>query len=193
MAKGNTKPRAPRTKANVPGGSAAGPRAAKTGDNSANMTPDEERQLFTSIRGKWLSAQSALKVAESKVDDVVAEARGAGFTKKMLQIADDLLTTRGESKIKGEVTERLKVARMIGHPMGQQFDLFEKGVAAKVATVDRAYDEGKQASMENRPAKPADAPGTPGYDAYMRGFHDHQQSLAGGIKPLDQQAPQGRA
>jgi len=187
-------PRAtPRTKANVPGGKAAGKGPPRAGDNSKNLTPDEERALFLSVRGKWQAAQNAVKVAEAKVDDVVAEARSAGFTKKMLQIADDLVTTRGESKIKGEIGDRLKVARMIGHPMGQQYDLFEKGVAAKVATVDRAYDEGKQASMENRPAKPNDAPGTPGYEAYMRGFHDHQQTIAGGIKPLDQQAPHGNA
>jgi hypothetical protein len=66
--------------------------------------------------------------------------------------------------------------------MGQQYDLFER--PAPMPAVDRAYDEGKMASMQNQPAKPPYDPSVPQYGAYMQGFHDHQATLAGGIKPL---------
>lgn len=184
MAKASTTPRKPRarTKPNVPG--VAGNARASAGNNSAKMSLAEEQELFTSVRRKWLEVESRQKVIDKQREDVVAEARAGGFTKKMLQIADDLATTRGEAKIKGELTDRLHVARLIGHPMGAQYDLFEAGVAEKNAagSVDRAYDAGRQQSINNEANKPAGAPGSPEYESHMRGYSEHQTELLGGIK-----------
>ena len=77
-------------------------------------------------------------------------------------------------------TYGLQVARWLGHPMGAQLDMFEAPDRTPIA--DRAYDEGKQASIENRSAKPSYAPETEAYRSYMSGYHDHQRELAGGLK-----------
>lgn len=178
------KPRRQRTKAGVPGTPGAKPsNGSKPGDNAAKMTLAEEREVFGSIRSHWIVAQSKMKIAKRAIDDVVAEAHASGFTKKALEIADDLATMKGEAKVKDAVELRLRIARLIGHPMGAQFDLFAD--AKPQPSVDRAFDEGQMASVENRPAKPDYSPETPEYDAYMRGFHEHQGTLAGGIKATD--------
>ena len=116
--------------------------------------------------------------------DVVSALKADGFTKKQMQIADDLGTVKGAVKIETEVSDRLKVARWIGHALGAQMDLFEQ--PDRTPAVDIAYDEGKRASMTNARAKPDYAPSSPQYAWYMAGYHDHQRELAGGIRaPTD--------
>ena len=184
-----------RTKANVPG--AAGVAGIGPGHNSKpahNLTPDEKRQLFLSHRTSWkahLEKQKALDEARTKL---VAALKNDGFTVKQFELADQLDTLKGEAKVSGEVKDRLQVARWIGHPMGAQLDLFadtgaKPGQPAGAASADAAYDKGKQASMENRPAKPQDegyAADSAQWNHYMAGYHEHQRELGGGIKaPAD--------
>lgn len=182
MAKGKK-----RTKPGVPGASGN----AGKGDNSAKMTLGEQQTLFAQVRSHWIAAQSKIAIAKKLLSDVVAEAREAGFTKQMMEIADKLATTHGEAKITGEVSDRLHVARLMGHAMGAQYDLFEKAAKEGPATVDRSYDEGRQASASNQAAKPPYSPETPEYESYMQGFHDHQGEIAKGFKQPDHLVPVG--
>ena len=173
------RPRKPRTRPDAPGADAPG-----IGDNSragaSRLTPDQERELFLSHRTTWNAWQAKLKAVEAIGIDVKAALKADGFTVKQMQIADDLATVKGEARVVGEVTDRLKVARWIGHAMGAQLDLFEQ--PDRTPIVDRAYDEGKQASMENKPRSPPHAPGTAAYDAWMNGYSDHQEELASKFK-----------
>lgn len=170
---------APRTRATAPRASAAKPRAIKTGDNHVPLTFAQEQSLFLDHRRTIGAALALEEAAKKKRQDAEALARGDGFPTKLFKIARDLATTRGEARVEGDVGDRLKVARFIGHKMGAQWDLFEQASAKPEKSVDRAYDEGRQASAENRPAQPAGSPGSPEYDAHMRGFHDHQGSMLG--------------
>ena len=178
MAKGS-RPRRQRTKSGVPG------EVADTTDVSADdtqqaLTPDEERKLFLNHLSAWNEYQAKLKVVEALGKTVKDALKGDGFTIKMMKIADQLTDVKGETKVKSEIEERLKVARWMGHPLGAQLDLFDQ--PDRTPAVERAYDEGKMASMQDHPARPSYAPETPQYAQYMAGYHDHQRELAGGLR-----------
>lgn len=163
----------------APGGDAAiGP--GHNSSKASKLTLNDERALFMQHRGPWNSAQAKLAVAEKLLADVVAALKADGFTKKQFELADDLGKPKSEARVHAEVRDRLKVAYFMGHPMGGQLNLFDQ--PDRTPVVDRAYDEGKSASMQNKAAQPPNAPDTEAYRAYMAGFHDHQREIAGGIK-----------
>jgi hypothetical protein len=70
--------------------------------------------------------------------------------------------------------------------MGAQLDMFSE--PDRTPATDRAYDEGKQASMENRQGKPPYDPSLPQHQKWLEGYADHQATLAKGFKPLSQKA-----
>lgn len=171
MSKG---PRKAKTKPDAPGA------GHNSGDDKAPLTADEQRQLFLSHRTSWNGWKAKLAVVEKIERDVKAALKADGFTVKQMQIADQLLSVKGEAKVTGEVEDRLKVALWTGHPMGAQLDLFRQ--PDRTPSTDRAYDAGKMCSMENKPAKPPYDPSTPQYERFMAGYHDHQRELVGGLK-----------
>lgn len=170
------------TDPNAPG-AAAGP-----GHNS-KLTFEQEQALFLQHRGPWNAAQAKIAAAEKNLSDVVATLKADGFTKKQFQIADELGKPKGEARVVGEVNDRIRVARFIGHPMGTQMDLFGGGQTVKVPpplTLDACYGEGKRCSMENKPGRPPEHYAADQIQSFMAGFHEHQREIAGGIKaPLD--------
>lgn len=175
---GAGKPRAnPKTKAGVPG--AAGVAAAGHNSKGSKLTSDEERSLFLRHRTSWNEYQAKLKVVEKIGIDVKAALKADGFKVGQMVIADQLTTVKGEAKVVGEVRDRLKVARWIGHAMGNQLDLFEQ--PDRTPSVDRAFDLGVQDSMEGKPRKPPHSPETEQYRSYMAGFDKHQETLRGGV------------
>lgn len=154
------------------------------GDNEATLgdeLSDEERQqLFLNHRERWNQLSAKRKALDAQFDTLKGDLKNDGFTIKMMKIADSLADVQGEAKIRAEVDERLRVARWIGHPLGAQLDLFEQ--PDRTPLVDRAFEAGKIASMENKPAKPPHSPETEPYRAWMDGYHSHQRELAGGLK-----------
>lgn len=196
------KPRTRKTNPKAPGADGAGighNTGADADAGTPKLTMDEERKLFLHHRTQWNTWKAKRVVVDTLERDVKATLKGDGFTVKQMQIADELTTVKGEKKVTGEVQDRFKVARWIGHPMGAQLDLFNQPDRTPIA--ERAYDQGKQASMEDKPASPQYAPETEAYRQYMAGYHDHQRELAGGIKApravedstLANAKPQGQA
>lgn len=177
MAKKTSGQRKPKTKPNAPG-SVPG-HNSDGADETKKLSPDEERQLFLHHRTAWNHWLAKRAVVEQIEKDTKAALKADGFTVKQMQIADDLLTVKGEKKVTGEVADRLKVALWTGHPMGAQLDMFEQ--PDRTPLVDRAYDVGKQMSMENKPLKPPYDPDTEAYRVCAAGYHDHQRQLAGGL------------
>lgn len=171
MARNPRKPRTAKTKPDAPGAAPPG-----AGDNSSKRNADEVRELFTSHRSSWNGYKAKLAVVEKLERDVKAALKADGFTVKQMEIADSLATVKGEAKVTGEVKDRLQVARWIGHPMGAQLDMFEQ--PDRTPAADRAFDEGKQASMENKPRKPPHDPSTTQYGRWMEGYDTHQSDLA---------------
>lgn len=179
MAKRPKKPRA--AKAAPPAN------GSKKGDNGGPpLTFDEERALFLHHRELIETQETKLAAIKLVLDKLYADAKVDGkFTKEEFRIARDLAASpKREAKVQGDVRKRLRVARFIGHPMGAQFDLFE--APDRTPAVERAYDAGKQASMENRPRRPPYSPEVPQYEEWMSGYNAHQEMLAAGFKrPAD--------
>lgn len=173
-----TRPKKPKTKADAPGSTETPPEpghnsGAKT--NASRLTDNEERELFASHRTVW----NTLSAKQKLLDEQWAKAKGAlkgdGFKVLHMQIADSLINPKGEKRIHAEVRDRLWVARMIGHALGRQMDLFE--APDRTPAVDRAYEDGRTTSIDNQPRKCNYDPSTEQYREFMRGYNDHQEEL----------------
>jgi hypothetical protein len=180
MAKnGKTRARKAKTKPDAPGAD-----DADVGHNGGpKLTGDEERALFLRDKDAFKIAQGKLDAATADVRNVRKRIKADGFTVVQVKAAIALETPEGEERIRAEIQERLQAAMWVGVPWGAQLDLFEQ--PDRTPSVDRAYDEGKMASMSNQRAQPGYAPETEAYRSYMAGYHDHQRELAGGLKAPD--------
>lgn len=162
------------------------PRAAP-GNNVKKLEGDEQRAAFLQFNSQISVLRAKEDAAAKLVKDALASAKAAGFLKKDFDIARDLADRKKETKITDDVTRRLRVARWMGHKLGEQLDIFVDAQLQpdRVPIVDRAYDEGKQTSMSGGSPKPSYSPDTDAYRAFMAGYHDHQRELSGGFKTLE--------
>lgn len=175
------KPRAQKTKKSAPGAEALhGKKGHNVKTAAEQRTDDQVRSDYVRLRSPWNGAMANLKAAEKRLADVVASVKAAGFTKKQFQIGDQLGTVKGEARVTGEVADRLKVARWLGHPMGAQLDMFNE--PDRTPLKERAYDAGRMASMQNEPRKPPHSPDTEASRSWLDGYSSHQRELAGGFK-----------
>lgn len=179
-----------RTAPDAPG--AVGPLPPGPGHNSgaaSRLTADQERDLFLRHRGTWNNLTGRQKALDEQWASCKSALKADGFKVVHMNIADSLINPKGEKKVHAEVRDRLWVARMIGHAMGRQYDLFENPPAPDAAAaIERARIAGRQASVDNQPARPPHSPETPEYTAWMNGWHDHQEELLRGFKPLPREA-----
>lgn len=171
-------PQAPK-EAKPPEARPENPRATK-GGNKIELSPDEQRASFLRINQQIVGLRAKADAANKLVKDALADAKASGFLKKDFDIARDLADK--DNKIKDEVTRRLRIAQWLGHPIGAQLDMFAE--PDRTPIVDRAYDDGKMASMEGKPRKPPHAAETDAARAWFGGFDDHQRELQGGFKTL---------
>jgi hypothetical protein len=162
-------------------------RAAKkhnTAAESDQRTEDQIRAGFLHHRQAWNQMTAKQKAIDKQWTDVKAALKADGYKVLHMQVADDLAgSPKAEAKVHTAVQDRLQVARWIGHPMGAQLDLF--GQPDRTPATDKAYDEGKQAFMEDKRATPPYAPGVPQYTQWLAGWHAAQDArVRGGLKPL---------
>lgn len=170
------------------------PRAAKANGKSSlasaghNESEDAIRENFLQHLNEWRQTDAKQKVLDKQWKDVKAALKADGHKVIQMQIAQSLSgSAKKEAKIYGEVEDRLKVARYIGHKLGNQYDLFAQ--PDRTPGDERWYDEGKQASMENKPKSPPHAPGTVAYSKWMEGYADHQSKIMAGFKPTEPKPP----
>ena len=160
--------------------------AAKPGTPGTNaLTPDQKRALALRHAEKLKDHKAKVASANGALRSFLKEAKSDGFKKSQLE--DILLaqTPEGEATLKERLELTLTAAKWAGKPFGDLLDHLDK--PDLTPAVDRAYDEGKMASMENQAARPGYHASTPQYAAYMKGFHDHQATLvADGIKPISE-------
>lgn len=124
--------------------------------------------------------KSLVSKANSKYRAALKAAKKDGFEQFMFETAALVGTPEGEAEFKTKIGRQLLAAQFMGSTVGSQLDLFNE--PDRTPATDRAYDEGKQASMSNQAAVPKYSPETEQYRQYMAGFHDHQATLAKGIK-----------
>lgn len=159
------------------------PRAAAVVNKIFNNDDPEAKALFLQHLPKIRDLKAKVATATSNLRNAYKSAKAQGaFEKGDFDFAFELETAEQEAKARAKIARNLQIARYVGSDMGSQLDLFLE--PDRTPAVDRAYEEGQRASMQNEKAAPIYAPDTDQHGAYMKGFHEHQASLGKGIKPL---------
>lgn len=165
---------------------------AETSKKRFNSPVDEgDRARFLHHLPKVKAAREAVKTATAKLRNLYKEAKADNFTKADFDYAFDIETPEKETGTKATIARRLLIAKFMGSDLGAQLDLFAE--PDRTPAVDRAFEEGRTASMQGQPAQPGYDPSTPQYASYLDGFHSHQKILLEkGIKPLKADPPKRR-
>lgn len=180
----NKQPKAAKAKA---------PSAPGKGHNKGptDRNQDDIRENFLHHRSNfWMQYRAKKAVLDKYYRDGTAAMKADGHKVGQMKIADALAgTAKQRAKIEGSIEEIRTVALYIGDPLSAQLDMFAQ--PDRTPAVDRARDEGKQASMENKPCKPPYDPSTPQYQSFMEGYQEDQARIAAGIKPLKDEDGEG--
>lgn len=176
-ARSKTAPKAKTTKA------AAKPSPEVAATEKGPDTDQEAKALFLRALPKIADLKAKLNTANANLRNAYKAAKADGFLKKDFDVAFEIQGAEGEKAKKAAIARELTIAKWLGCDLGVQLDLFLE--PTRVPAADRAFEEGQAASMQNKAAKPPYDPSTEQYRKYMAGFHEHQATLAKGIKKLD--------
>jgi hypothetical protein len=180
-----------KTDPNAPGAKAEKP--AMAGHNSGQgeaLTDDELRALAFQHRDKYKRALEKKKAADAEFKNVCKAAKSEIGT-GAVDIIKDLIALEepeGEELMREKLQRQADALRWAGIPLGTQID-FDLQEPDRTPGIDRAFDEGKQASMGNKPAKPPYDPSSPQYRAFMDGYAEHQGQLAARVGRGNGDAP----
>lgn len=145
---------------------------------------EESKALFLDHHlPKIAKLKEQANTAQANLRNGLKTAKKDGFLARDFDIAFRLRTQIGEKEIKATIARDLTIARWLGFGLGKQLDLFLEADDHDIEM--QAYSDGEEASRSGKPASPIYAPETAGYSAYMRGYHDHQESLSKGFKKLE--------
>ncbi len=143
------------------------------------ITDDDLRALAANQRPRYEKALAAKKAADKALKDVGKLIKadlgdnGLAIIKAMIELD----TPEGESKVKARVSAQATALSWSSHQLGTQI-LLALEEPDRTPAVDRAFDEGKQASMSGKPRKPGYDPSTPQYASYMEGYDKDQERSA---------------
>jgi hypothetical protein len=171
--------RKPKTDPAAPGAKAEKPSVGHNSGAGEALRDDELRALAFQHRDKYKRALEKKKTADAEFKNVYKAAKseiGAGG----VEIIKDLIgleSPEGEEQMRDKLSRQAAALRWAGIPLGTQID-FDLQEPDRTPGIDRAFDEGKQASMGNKPAKPPYDPSSPQYRAFMDGYSEHQGQLA---------------
>jgi hypothetical protein len=133
-----------------------------------------------------------LAKAQSNLRNGYKGAKRDGFLQRDFDTAFKLRTETGEKEIKALIARDGTIAKWLGYGLGRQLDLFleadQKDQDRKESFEQQAYSDGEQDSRSNRPASPLYASDSPGYEAYMQGYQDHQALILEGVEKLEEPA-----
>jgi hypothetical protein len=182
-AEARSKNRKPAQTTKAPNKAAAKPSPAVAAASTSPDTDAEAKALFLRALPKIAELKAKLNTANANLRNAYKQAKADGFLKKDFDVAFEIQGAEGEKAKKAAIARELTIAKWLGCDLGAQLDLFMQD--ARVPAADRAFEEGQTASMQNKAAKPPYDPSTEQYRRYMAGFHEHQATLAKGIKPLN--------
>ena len=143
---------------------------------------EEDRALFLHHLGNLPKLIKAKDDAVNSIRNFYKAAKADGFLKIDFDDGRMIQKAEGEKAKKAAIARSLTIAKWLGCDLGAQLDLFVED--ERVPAVDHAFEAGKTASMQNKAAKPPYDPDTEQFRQYMAGFHEHQATLAKGIKKL---------
>ena len=148
-------------------------------NGAADLRDDELRALAINHKGLFERALAAKKDKDASFRNVCKRIkselgdRGVEIVKAMIELDSE----EGHKAVVDRIRAQAKAARWAGLPVGTQIEL-SLAEPDRTPAVDRAYDEGKQASMGNKTPKPPYSPETPQHRRWMDGYHEHQATLA---------------
>ena len=175
-------------KAKIPTKPAAAKKAPASRRNAG--VNEESKVLFLDTHLPEIAKmRDRAKTANGNLRNAYRAAKKDGFSKADFDAAFRLKTQTGEREIKSAIAREMTIARWLGFALGKQLDLFLDADDHDIE--GQAYAEGEEASRNNRQASPIYAPGTPGFEAYMRGFNDHQEELSKRIGKLEPETSSG--
>ncbi len=141
-----------------------------------NSPIDEgDKALFLTHLPLIVTGRDAVASSTGILRNFYKDAKRDGFTKKDFDYAIAVKTPEAEARTKEAIRRRLLVAKWMGSDLGSQLDLFSE--PTRVPAVDRAYEEGQTASMQNKALKPPYDPSTEQYAKFTKGWHDHQAAI----------------
>jgi hypothetical protein len=147
----------------------------RVNENSKTLFLDHHLPLLAKLKTQAATAQANLR-------NGYRTAKKDGFLQRDFDVAFRLKTQLGEKALKTEIARDMTIAKWLGFSLGKQLDLFVQADDHDIEA--QAYADGEEASRTNKPAAPIYAPETVGFEAYMRGFHDHQAEIGKGFKKV---------
>lgn len=144
------------------------------------LTDMELQDLFLADKNALISGKEKLDKAVAAIRNIKKRIKSNGFTVKMVEAAILMETEEGEEKIRTETAQLLQAAKWVGVPWGSQIDMFQE--PDRTPAVDKSFDAGKRASMEDKPRKAPHAQESPQARAWYAGYDEHQAELHKGFK-----------
>lgn len=147
-----------------------------------NKTNTQSKALFLDHHLPKITRQKGvLATAQANLRNAYKAAKVDGFLKRDFEIAIKLQTETGERELKALIARDGMIAKWLGKALGKQLDLFIS--QNTLDPEEAAYIAGQEASRNGKPSEPPLPAGEPEFDAYVRGFTEHQESLITGMKP----------
>lgn len=167
----------------------AAPKAAAAGGNEPKADP-KMRELARHHRDTYITRKAALTKAQRAMQALGKEVKADGLTMRQIKLMVELSTPEGEAAWRMTVANDLIAAQYQGAAIGQQLALFLE--PDRTPSVDIAYDEGVQDSMDGKTAKSPYDPSLPQTQSYLKGYHDEtERRIKAGIKPTEPGYPEG--
>lgn len=160
----------------------AAKKSAAPSNGTTELRDEELRALAFNHKGLYERALAAKKAKDADLRNACKKIKadlgdsGVSIIKAMIELD----SPEGEAAVRARIRTQATAARWAGLPVGTQVEL-SLGEPDRTPAVDRAFDEGKRASMENKPRKPPYDPSVPQYAKWLEGFAHHQECLAAKI------------
>jgi hypothetical protein len=159
------------------------PKAAEIAAGGNTMDP-QTRAIFLSDKEKYAKAIERQKKAGDAVREIKQTINADGFSVRQIQVAIQLETPEGEAEFRMRMADDLLAAQYAGAAIGSQLQLFLDD-RDRTPLADRAFEDGVQAAMAGKQAKPPYDPSTEAFIRFLDGFHSVTENMVkAGIKPI---------
>lgn len=159
---------------------AASPEKGHNSDGALELSEAQRQDLFLSHKNALITVKGKLATAVANVRNIKKKIKADGYTVRQVEAAILMETEEGEAKVRAETADILQAARWVGVAWGETLDMFNQ--PDRVPATDKAFDQGKRDSMENKPRKAQHAPESPQAASYYAGYDKHQGELHKGFK-----------
>ena len=158
-------------------------KAAVSRANAPKADP-KMRELARHHADKYRRLKEAQNKANRAMQALGKEVKGDGLTMRQIKLMVELSTPEGEAAWRMTIANDLIAAQYQGAAIGQQLVLFLE--PDRTPSVDIAYDEGVQDSIDGKTANPGYDPSVPQHASYMKGYHEEtERRIKAGIKPTE--------